>query len=240
MNADQPVRQIAIEIPNAVSLFEKYGINYYLEGEKSLEQACVAGGIPFERVQLELREIESSQAAGYAQEPDWSRETMAAVIHYLLRVHHVKTRLMLDNIELALAQLTKGISGSSKLDLVREMFLRVDKELRNHMLEEEKTVFPYLVYAERELAKGTAVEKIPQKEKSFSDSIRNILFEHRFMDKGFHEIEKLVLLFKEDRTLASLEPLDKALNELKKDNQKHVHLENNILLKRTAQLGLMD
>lgn len=162
------------------------------------------------------------------------------MIHYLIHVHHVKTRELLDSIKRELAELLKNGRYSPTFTLVQELFQKVDADLRNHMLEEEKTIFPYLIYSERALKKGSAAEHLLQKDKKFTDSVRDILFEHRFMDRGFHEIEKLVFLFGQTGGPMPVEPLTQALRELKRDNEKHVRLENHFLLKRAAQLNLMD
>ena len=238
--ASQPIGQIAIELKEAAPLFEKYGIHYYLEKDKTLSEACQAARIPLDQVESGLKKSETLPSLWLAHEPDWGKESMASLIRYLVHVHHVKTLLLLDIIDRELSKLLNKNQEALRLGVVRDIFVKVNGESRRHMLEEEKMIFPYLVYAERVLARGEVLAEKAPKEKSFSDSIRNILFEHRFMDRGFAEIEKLVYLFRDDSGGKIMDPLVEALIELKKVNEKHVQLENEVLLKRAAQLGLMD
>jgi regulator of cell morphogenesis and NO signaling len=235
-----PISQIAIEMTEAVSIFEKYGIDYYKDGEKTLKEASAAAGVPLEQVESELKKKDPIPAVWDSQEPDWGRETMAALIHYIIHIHHVKTRSLLDGMEVELAKSMKGEPAPSKLALVRDLFLQFAAKLQAHMLEEEKIVFPYLIHAERALKKGAEASNVVPKDKDFSNSIRDILFEHRFMDRGFNEMEKLVYLFNETEGGRPLKSMAEKLKILEKENQKHIHLENNILLKRATQLGLME
>ncbi len=237
----KPIGRIAVEISGAVSLFEKYGIDYYREAEKELVTACSIAGAPLDQVESELKKIkEPIPALWYQQEPDWSRETMASLIHYIVQVHHTKARSLLDDIvrELDLSRETKQEPG--RLQVLRNLFLEFEAELRNHLLEEEETIFLYLIHTERALEKGQAPGNLAPMEKGFSNSIREILFEHRFMDRGFEQIEKLMHLINDEASAVSLKNLVEALSALKKDNEKHVHLENRKLFGRSAQLGLMD
>ena len=240
ITAEQPISQIAIEVTEAVSTFERYGIDYYKDGEKTLKEACSAVAVPLEQVESELSQKEPIPALWYTKEPDWGRETMAALIHYIVHIHHVKTRSLLDDMEGELAKLMKGEREPSKLAVIRDLFLQFAVKLQDHMLEEEKVVFPYLIYAERALKNGAEASNIAPKDKVFSNSIRDILFEHRFMDRGFNEMEKLVYLFNETEGGKPLKSMAEKLKVLEKENQKHIHLENNILLKRGTQLGLME
>ena len=237
---DWPVGRTAIELKEAVPIFEKYGIQYYPEGERALRDVCSAAGISVDQVESELRKSETLSPSWLAREPDWEKETMAALIRYIIPVHHIKTCLLLDSIDRVLGRLVDRNLEPQRLGVVRDIFMNVNGELRHHMLEEETTIFPYLVYAERALAGKGASENLVKKGKSFADSMRNILFEHRFMDKGFLEMEKLVFLFWDDSGAKEMDPLVEALEELKKDNMKHIYLENNFLLKRAALLGLID
>jgi len=237
INPSQSISRFVLELKESAAVLEKYGIPYYLEGDKTLSEACARAGASLERVESELNQCEPIPPGELSKEREWQKESMASLIRYIVHVHHVKTHSLLDNFENALVELVSKNPDSPNLGIIRDLFLSFAKSFRIHMLDEEKLIFPYLIYAERELERGATVETLVRKDRGFSDTIRNILFEHRFMDKEFHEIEELVALLESDHSLASL---DKELKKLKEDHQKHSHLENQFLLKRTAQLGLMD
>ncbi len=240
IDTTKPIRQIAVEVSGAATLFEKFGIDYYGEGNRELKVACSMVGVPLSHVETELKKRYTIPASWREREPDWSRENMASLIHYIIHVHHVKTRALLDDIGRELALLRDSHKERERLDVLRNLFQEIDDELRDHMLDEEKVIFPYLIYAERALEKGEVIGDVLQMNKGFSDSIREILFEHRFMDRGFQEMDKLMYLINDESAGDSLKALAKAVEALIQDNEKHIQLENNKLFRRSAQLGLME
>jgi len=240
LNKSRSVGQIAVEMNEAIPIFEKYGIDYYKEGNRTLQETCLTAGVPLERVELELKMAELQPSDWSVQEPDWRQETMACLVQYIVCVHHTKTRLALDRIERIFSKLSMGDDESSELGLVRSLFLKLDSELRDHLRLEEITIFPFLIKAERALKKGEPVEKMSRNIEGGSNPIREVLFEHGMMDREFKEIEKLVFLFKENGNGEYFGLLAQVFGELGRDNQKHIHLENNILLKRAAQMGLLN
>jgi regulator of cell morphogenesis and NO signaling len=238
IRSGQSTGQIAVEVKEAIPVFEKYGIDYYPEGNRSLKNACLAAGAPLEEVESELKKIELVSPEQDTPERDWNKETMASLIHYLVQVHHTKTRLELDHIEKELAGLNEGNKEPAELGVIRTLFLKLDDEFREHLQAEEELVFPYLIRAERAMQRGEQAVKTFQNFNSFSNPIRDILFEHGMMDREFKQIEKLTFLFFQENGGEHFRNLVLAFKELEKDNEKHIRLENNILLKRAVQLGL--
>jgi iron-sulfur cluster repair di-iron protein len=239
INSSQSTGQIAVEMKEGIPIFEKYGINYYTQGDQSLKIACIAANVPLERVESELEKAESMPVQWYSQDRDWRQEPMAILIYYIVHTHHVKTRRELDNIESFFANGPAPDDQPSELSLIRTLFLKLDAELREHLKEEEEKVFPYLIRAERTMKPGMPGQKAFPNPDGFSNPIRNILFEHGMMDREFKEIEKLLFQFNPGDG-GFFAPLIESIGELAKDNQRHIHLENNILLKRASQLGLLD
>jgi regulator of cell morphogenesis and NO signaling len=235
------VGQMAAESREFIPVFERLGINYYSEGSLSLEEACRAAGIPLEQAMGELEGTEGAREEWYRQERDWQRESMGELIDYIVHVHHVNTRLKLDHIEGILAKWSRDSQSPSKMGVVQGLFIKLDADLREHLNEEEERVFPYLIRAERSAAKGEPFPPLPEIFGDFNNSLRALLFEHAMMDREFKEISKLICLFGAgDRQWKSIgSSLELAFLELERDNQKHIHLENNILLKRAAQQGLL-
>jgi regulator of cell morphogenesis and NO signaling len=238
----QTVGQIAVEFKEAIPIFEKYEINYYTGGTRCLKDACYLANVPLEEVTATLEKIESAPKEWYTQERDWRQEPMAELIDYVVNVHHAYTRAQLDQIEKMLARLLveKG-SQNPKLLAVNHLFLKMAEELKDHLREEEEVVFPYLIQAERAMERKEPVPKPFAGYSIVNHPIRVLLFEHGMMDREWREIGEQTGHFLaplEDRQL--LQPLYEAMKELEKDNRKHVHLENNILLKRAVEMGLLE
>ena len=56
----QTVREIALEQPTAIRVFEEFGIDYCCGGRKPLAEACAAGNLEIEAVITALEEAEKS------------------------------------------------------------------------------------------------------------------------------------------------------------------------------------
>jgi len=240
IDPNQSIGQISIEIPEAASIFENYKINFYKDRGKNLIQACLSAEISSEQVELELNQCPSPTVQANHKEPDWDQKTMAELIHHILQVHHVNTRSLLNSIRKELSHLFLTGAEPNRIKTIQDLFQDFSSKLEAHMLEEEREIFPYLIFAERAIKKSGDVSTTLPEDNGFSHSIHDVLFEHRFMDRGFLEMEKLVNVFNENDDRNNLNFLSHKLKELEKDNQKHIHLENDFLLKRAALLRLMD
>lgn len=165
---------------------------------------------------------------------------MKSIIHYIIHIHHVNTRFLLERMEKEIDRSIMQEHGHSGMQVVQKNFMEFAVKLEAHMREEEKEIFPFLIFAEGVLKKGIELSKVLPPSRAFQDSVRDVLFEHRFMDRGFEQMEKLVGLFQQNGLQKGLDVIERAMKELEKDNQKHIHLENDFLLKKAALLGLMD
>jgi len=56
----QTVREIALEQPTAIGVFERLGIDYCCGGRKPLAEACAAGNLEVDSVIAALEEAERS------------------------------------------------------------------------------------------------------------------------------------------------------------------------------------
>ncbi len=238
----QAVGQIAVEFKEAIPVFEKFNINYYSEGNRTLREACYIAGVPMENIAAALEEVQHRHQEWYKQEPDWWNESMADLIVYIVGVHHVYTRGQLNRIEEMLDALTaKKGKSNPELIAVRRLFLKMAEDLRVHLLREEETVFPYLIQAERAVQRNEPIPRPFTGYNSFTHPIRALLFEHGMMDREWRDIVQLTHHFEPPASQRKmLRPLYEAMKELEKDDEKHIHLENNILLKKATQMGLLD
>ncbi len=62
------VREVAVELPEATRVFEKLGIDYCCGGGKALQEACLAAGVPTEKV-VALLEDAARLACKFDQGP---------------------------------------------------------------------------------------------------------------------------------------------------------------------------
>lgn len=237
-----PVGQIAVEFSQAIPVLERYKIDYYTQGSRSLKDACYLANAPLADVLGELEKTEAPHREWYAQERDWREEPMSALVEYIQKVHHVYARTQMDRIE-TLFELMASIDSerSPQLYEIHKLFMKMVGEFRDHMLEEEEVFFPYLLQVENALRK---MEPLPRTFEGYNlqtHPLRILLSDHGMMGSEWREIEKLTHHFEPPEGASRrLKELYSALREFQEDNQKHVHLENNILFYRAIRMGLLD
>src|SRR3954452_12224825 len=90
LTAEKTVRELALEIPAATRVFERLQIDYCCGGNRTLEDACRAAGVPLDRVLASL----DTAAAGPAPavDRDWLTEPLAELVAHIRDTHHAYTR----------------------------------------------------------------------------------------------------------------------------------------------------
>ncbi len=241
INPSQSVAEIAVEMKESIPLFEKFGIDYCCEGGRTLKDACYYVGIPLEEVTEALEKIEPAPKEWY-KERDWRQEPLAELIGYILKKHHTYARSQMRRVKGLMYKVVTGPGGPPpELATIHSLFNTMADEMENHLRREEEVVFPYLIEAEQCLLHDRPLPQTFSKYDSFNHPLRVLEWEHGMTDREWKEIDRLTDHFRapESRRMM-LQPLYDALLELEKDNIQHLHLENNILLKRANQMGFLD
>jgi len=237
-----PVGQIAVEYREAIPVFERFGIDYCTQGSRSLKDACYLANAPLMEVLKALETIAPPQREWYTEERDWREEPMSALVEHIIKVHHSYARSQMERIETLLEQMASIDSERSpQLYELHKLLSKMNEDFRDHMLEEEEVFFPYLLQVEEALRK---MEPLPRTFDGYNlqtHPLRILLSDHGLMGVEWKQVEELTHHF-ETPTGASrrLKELYEALKEFHRDNQKHVHLENNILFYRAIRMGLLD
>lgn len=228
----QPIGQIAVESPQFIPVFEKYGLDYYQKGNRTLEAACLDAGLEVDKVLQELQ----VQPPALVKDGVDEESPLSEIVHTIVNRHHAYVRGQLRRMEGLLDDLGWGEGEVSHATILKKFFLSLDASLRHHLLEEETDVFPRIIWIER---KGAETEGTGE-ERSFLTAIQHVLLDHRMVDREFAELKKLVFHFKAlSPTSAQLAGFSKALDALDQDNHRHIHLENNVLLRKAVALGII-
>src|SRR5579883_2318774 len=131
----QTVGQIAVNFKESIPLFEKYKIDYYSEGGRSLEDACYLAGVALDQLSRELEEAKPIEEEWYTEEPDWPNEPMSELAEYIVKKHHAYTRHQLDLIEKMLSgQASVDSHRGPELEVIHRFFLKFSGDMREHML----------------------------------------------------------------------------------------------------------
>lgn len=232
MNGNTTVAQLAVENPATIEIFERHGIDFCCHGNVPLAQAATAAGIDFDRLVAELASLPVKSADTRV----WTEEPMVALIEHIVRTHHESTRSEIERL-VRLAVKVHGVHGERHLELatVETLVKQAYDDLIPHMLKEEQVLFPYIQSMEEACTRGTS-RPMP-----FFGTVRNpinmMLQEHDAVGELLVELRKVTA----DYTVPedgcnSYRILYEGLAALENDLHVHIHLENNLLFPRAAEL----
>jgi regulator of cell morphogenesis and NO signaling len=232
MNTMKTVREVAVEFPGATRIFEKLGIDYCCGGGKALDEACLAAGVSADDVIALLEEAGSTAA----EARDWNAAPLSELVAHIVTRHHGFTREELVGVSNLLAKVC-SVHGENHPELHRlhTVFQELKHELTSHMLKEEQVLFPYIENLETAVRRG---EPVPT---PFFGTVRNpvrmMMQEHDDAGQALRDLREVSSNYQVPADgCITFRTLYQALEEFERDLHQHIHLENNILFPRAAEL----
>jgi regulator of cell morphogenesis and NO signaling len=231
--ATQTVREIALEEPSSMRVFESFGIDYCCGGRKPLDEACAASNIEIDTV-LAALEAASTQAAPVAV--DWQDKPMEELVAHIIATHHAYVKRELPRLaELAMKVVRRHGEKRAELPELQSKLAQLDAELIQHLAKEEMILFPYIVQAEHAQSTGGA-----QPAACFGTVAHPIAMMTQEHDAAGLLLAEMRRLSGNFTTPADACPTFHAfydgLKEFELDLHQHIHLENNILFPRAVAL----
>ena len=232
-DVNQTVREIAIEHPATVRVFESLGIDYCCGGKRSLQDACQHAGVPMERALDLLAAVKEDSTTDTA---NWSAASAQELIRHIVEQHHSYVRSETPRL-MTMCEKVVSRHGQAHPELapIRDLFRALTEELSVHMQKEENVLFPYFERMESAAAQGTA--PAPAAFGSVQMPISRMLADH---DDAGELLAKIRALSSEyqapDSACPTYRALYHGLEEFEHDLHRHVHLENNILFPRALHM----
>jgi regulator of cell morphogenesis and NO signaling len=211
-------------------VFEQFGIDFCCGGRKSVADACRAAAADPALVQRALDAL-PPETAGDTDERRWPVDRL---IDHIISTHHAYVRAAMPAIAQHLAKLV-SVHGERHPELARiaATFDEVHQELQQHMMKEERVLFPCI----RELAATAAGQRRPSPFGTIENPIRMMQREHQDAGDEMRLIREL--------TNGYMPPADGCttyrvtfaeLAQFERDLHRHVHLENNLLFPKAVAL----
>ena len=227
------VRDIAIEQPASIRVFEKYGIDYCCGGRRPLAQVCEERNLQIEEV---LAAIQSASSQQKPAGPDWLTFPLATICDHIVRTHHAYIRNELPRLQfLAKKVVARHGNHHAELPEIQRLIEEVGSDLISHLAKEEMMLFPYISNLERNFATCGPT--------SFgcSGSVHNPISVMMVEHDGAGEITAQIRELSHNYTppigaCPTYRGFYQALLEFEQDLHQHVHLENNILFPRAIEL----
>lgn len=227
IDSSMTVAEMAVALPSALTVFNKYNIDYCCGGNRSLEDACVRIGLNPDRIREEISNSTSQQSAVPARAEQWSASLLA---DYIVQNHHEYVKNAIPEIK-ALLEKVCAAHGEDNIELlnIQQDFTDLAEELLNHMTKEEMALFPAVKRLEAQGGSGhplletlkAPIAMMEHEHTIAGDLVKSIrILSHNYAVPEF--------------ACPTYRVTYRKLKEFDDDLMTHVHLENNILFKKVV------
>lgn len=214
------------------SVFEKFGLDFCCNGNRSLEDSCRDQNVDPEEVRQALKQVEMEGDDGV----NYDSWPMSKLVDHIVKRHHAYVEEKVPQLNAYLDKITR-VHGDRHPELaeIRQIFFEVGGELTVHLKKEELMLFPFIKKLEQAKATGTTANS------PVFSSVKAPV--DMMMDDHAEEGEKLARIA--ELTGRYQVPADACntymvtysmLDEFERDLHIHIHLENNILFPKAIRV----
>lgn len=227
INRNLSLGETVIIYPGIIDNFNKLQLDYCCGGAKNLEVALLEKGIDANKFIEEANSDYEKFIIDNSEYIDWNEKTSAELIEHIINTHHNKTFQLLKEIDPLLVKVFKVHYDHNPELLIRvhKLFEELKCELVEHLIKEEKILFPKMM--EFENIKDSKAKEALRKE------IQDFIGEHEAAGDILKELAEITDDYKlPEWACTSFKLVYMKMHELEKDLFIHIHKENNILFKR--------
>lgn len=231
MNTDQytkPIGDIVAEDFRTALIFRNNNIDFCCGGKKSLGEACREKGIDPSTVERQLSELSATPPNPGQDFNNWSP---AFLCDYIVNTHHKYVLKTLPDL-VFYTQKIANVHADRHPELldVAVLFADINKELLQHLRNEEEVLFPAI--------KNVLATPDKASKKTIVDEITRMAAEHEFAGGAMDKISEITHHYKlPEDACSTYQVTFKLLEQFEDDLHVHVHLENNILYPKALKLA---
>jgi regulator of cell morphogenesis and NO signaling len=225
------IGELALEVPNAIGILEKWQIDYCCKGGRSIDEACADAGVSATEL---MREIGNGRSTDEGRQ--WQNENLKALKDYIVETHHVFTREIMGTIvQLADKVAMRHGPHHPEVMQVQKIAHEMHDDLIPHMLKEEQVLFPFI--EQMEAAVGRGEEPPTPFFGTVQNPVRMMMLEHDAVGDLLRQMRTTTSDYSlpEDACL-SFRALYERLVDIEQDLHQHIHLENNVLFPRAVSM----
>ena len=231
ITASTVLRDIVSENFNSAPILEKYGLDFCCKGAMTLKDACLRKNLDTEKIVLELDKMTRDESSHRFFHWD-----IAFLMEYIVNHHHSYIRSHAPLISLHLDKVIREHGDKyPELKEANAIFYLYTKELAQHMMKEEKILFPFI----KEIAESHAIHGDPPHAyfASIGTPIAIMREEHEGVGRELEHIRSLLNNYvpPEDASI-TMKLLYKELEAFEHDLHMHVFLENTNLFPRAMSM----
>src|SRR6185369_1087076 len=220
------IGELALEIPHAIAVLERWKIDYCCHGQRSVAEACADAGLTTAELMQAIGETPVTDDAR-----DWSGESLETLQQYIIDTHHVFTRQAMETVNVLSEKVARRHGPHHPEVLrVREIVIALINDLEPHMMKEEVVLFPYVAAMERGEEPSHCFGTV-------KNPVRMMMLEHDAVGGLLRDLREATGDYAlPDDACLSFRALYERLVELELDLHKHIHLENNVHFPRAVAL----
>jgi regulator of cell morphogenesis and NO signaling len=233
ITGNKTIGEIVADNYRTAKVFEKSGIDFCCGGKVKLAAACKEKGIGLATITAELEAVLSEPAERSENYSSWALPFLA---DYIVNTHHVYLKEN-DGQIAAYARKIATVHGDNHPEVkqIATIFDRIATDMTTHLKEEEEVLFPAIKRADAARLEGASPDLTDRE--TIRVSLVKLHREHEEIGDAVHTIRHLSKEYGiPDDVCNTFMVTYRKLKEFEDDLHKHVHLENNILFPKAAEL----
>ena len=230
---DKTIGEIVATDYRTATVFENHGIDFCCGGKVALGTICAEKGLDLATITRELEAVLSEPAERSQNYSSWALPFLA---DYIVNTHHAYLKENDEQIA-AYARKIAGVHGAHHPEVIRiaAIFDRIATDMAAHLKEEEEVFFPAVRRVDAARISGNTPDE--QDRETIRVTLLTLQREHEEIGDAVHTIRRLSNDYAIPADVCNTFMLTyRKLKEFEDDLHKHVHLENNILFPRAAEL----
>lgn len=215
------------------AVFEKHGIDFCCGGRIPLAVICREKGLDLTALQQEIAAVKSNPVDRSHNYAAWALPFLA---DYIVNTHHAYLNENSAQIA-AYANKIAEVHGSRHPEVIEiaTIFAKVATDMAAHLREEEEVLFPAIKRIDAARKAGNTPEALDVE--TIRSTLVRLDHEHQEIGDAVHAIRHLANGYTiPDDVCNTFAVTYQKLREFEDDLHKHVHLENNILFPKAAEL----
>ncbi|WP_238081768.1 MULTISPECIES: iron-sulfur cluster repair protein YtfE [Pseudescherichia] len=211
---DQSLGELALSIPRASALFRQYDMDYCCGGKQTLARAA-------QRKALNVEEIEAAltKLAEQPVDKEWRVAPLAEIIDHIIVRYHDRHREQLPELILQATKVERVHADKPNVPHGLAKYLTMlHEELTNHMMKEERILFPMIKQGQGSHAAGPV--SVMESEHDEAGELLEVI------KHTTHNVTP------PPEACTTWKAMYNGINELIDDLMEHISLENNVLFPR--------
>ena len=227
INVNLSLGECVIIYPAIVEKFNEMNLDYCCGGSQNLEEALKEKGINVEKFIEEINKEFEEFKFDNEEYVDWNERSSEDLIYHIVNTHHAKTFQLLKEIDPLLLKIFKVhfYHMPEVLLKIHKLFGQLKAELEEHLIKEEKILFPAMIEFEN--------SKDEVKKEELAKEIKSFIDEHEAAGDILKELAEITDDYRiPEWACTTFKLVYLKMHDLEKDLFIHIHKENNILFKR--------